>query len=178
MGYRCVKCSGTHGPGKCTIPAGAEGRRDVAAADPVTGEVLMRAEFTLKCANCNVEGHSANSRDCPKRQALLAKRSEQKKKEKVPAVRTTLQRRNSTVRPGVSYAGATAGSTPQAEMSLKDVMSGCSVFNETCQEVFGKDFLTCGRRIRQYAAEFNTLSSKADKAQAVVGILSALFLNV
>ncbi|CAD6215485.1 GSCOCG00011224001-RA-CDS, partial [Cotesia congregata] len=45
LAYRCVKCSGSHGPSACPIKS----------SDP---------KSSLKCANCGENGHPANYRGC------------------------------------------------------------------------------------------------------------------
>lgn len=52
--YRCVKCSGSHDPGMCSIPKRKEEDKGK----------LPNGESLLKCALCG-EGHAANFKYCP-----------------------------------------------------------------------------------------------------------------
>lgn len=105
MPCMCVKCNKSHGPGKCVIPVSVTKARNAAKVGTATDDVATSPSYTYKCVICDVESHSSNSCDCPKRKSLLEKRSKIVALE-IPVAEMTTVRRRGGIRPNVSYASA------------------------------------------------------------------------
>lgn len=181
--YKCVKCAGPHGPGNCHIPKGVHKPKMVMVTDPLTGETRMEPEFVFKCANCNKEGHPANSKQCPIKKALLAKLNNAKVEKAETPKKNSFPLNSGKVKPGVTYASSskqnanigniqhTTVNTNQGPMC--EAMDSFEKFNEICTKNFGKDFFTCLNKVRRYAKDINSLNEDS-QAKAMVGILTSL----
>ncbi|XP_058984318.1 uncharacterized protein LOC131805087 [Musca domestica] len=196
MPYCCVKCAGDHGKGKCKIPKGVNKPTMIPVTDPVTGKVTMRPDYVFKCVNCNRTGHAANARDCPTRLKLLAKAAESKAKKTAKFTpEASFPINSGKIQPGVSFASATTTKTPSApkvttlgqqqpkanitlgqQQSLGQVVSGFTLFDELCNEIFGKDFLTSIMQVRQFSEELKS-KDKASQAKAMVSLVGMLGIN-
>lgn len=87
MHFRCAKCGGSHGPANCPIPPKDREGDIVPQVDPETGKVVEVVVPPGKCAYCEVEGHTASSPKCPRREPILrakvGRRDNARKKEGV-----------------------------------------------------------------------------------------------
>lgn len=191
MQYRCVKCGGSHGPGKCEIPPKGENTQENFVKDPVSGAVIRRVGVPVKCVNCGAEGHVASSKDCPRRLKLLRKLEE--KKSAVGGSYDRAVNGRAEVKAGVSYAtmartaSLAAGSgvsTPLGNvkgrnsgdpgLSLGDAMTQFSHIDRDCKRFFGGGLLQCLGRIRTFAREYRTLDNDEDRSRALLGMLISL----
>ncbi|KAI8116357.1 hypothetical protein CVS40_11566 [Lucilia cuprina] len=122
MPYRCVKCGASHGPGNCSIPPKGEDNMETLVTDPVTGQATRRIGHQVRCVNCGVDGHTASSRECPRRLELLRKIEAKR----VPGGGRRAQGRtgDSNVRAGVSYATAASSGTTRGVSSVTAVNNG------------------------------------------------------
>lgn len=103
LGYRCVKCSEPHMPGKC----------------PITHDSITDRS-KLYCANCNSHGHPASYRGCPVLLELKRKMLEKKNEFKEKRDKKLISLKN-YVKNNVSFAEILKGSLSQEESQL---MSG------------------------------------------------------
>uniref|UniRef100_T1PD46 Peptidase n=1 Tax=Musca domestica TaxID=7370 RepID=T1PD46_MUSDO len=62
------------------------------------------------------------------------------------------------------------------EQSLDKVVSGFTLFDELCNEIFGKDFLTSVMQVRQFSEELKS-KDKASQAKAMVSLVGMLGIN-
>lgn len=185
MPYRCVKCGGDHGPAKCKIPSkGQFTPKKVITTDPATGAVVEKPEFEVHCINCKTDGHTASSKNCPKRLAFIAKRvtatkASAKVARAVPVREIPSPQATSTARSGVSYAAATAikpsVSRPRVNPSNFNVMD---VFNKDSQEFFGMDFFAIIEIMKKHASDYNSLSTKEAKRNAMLAVAQSIAFNV
>lgn len=181
MPFRCVKCGGNHGPAKCNIPPKGAEVNVVAATVAKTGEVKRTVGYTLKCANCGVDGHAASSRDCPKRLAIVAKRTRMRKV-RVPR---SFPLDSGKVVNGMSFAAAAAGHSVGAAFkaptrtgpkptSTGSAMRRFGAINGDFRRLLGKDFVTCLNRVGNFSEEYDALSSDEEKTQALLGLLISI----
>ncbi|KAI8116411.1 Nucleic-acid-binding protein from transposon X-element [Lucilia cuprina] len=157
MPYRCVKCGDSHGPGNCQVPAKDGNTMETLTTDPITGQAVRRVGLPVRCANCDTEGHTAGSKECPKRLELLRK----------IAAKRTSGSTGGTSAPrvnGVSYAaaarsavrsntvnssrtasapGTSEGSHPGNSMSLSSARADFDLIDSDCRRLFGSDLLNC-----------------------------------
>lgn len=110
MPFRCVKCGGPHGPGKCEVPPKGGNNSEILTTDPITGQASRRVGLPVRCANCDVEGHAASAKDCPKRVELL-RRMEEKRSSEALARSAPRLGRNSYSGGSGSYASAVRGNS-------------------------------------------------------------------
>lgn len=175
MPYRCVKCSGDHGPGKCVIPPKDENNVEIISTDPVTGQAIRKVGFPIKCANCGIEGHAASAKDCPRRQELMRKIAA-KKNEKTTNGRLLNVSSSGRVN-GISYAAATRTnpiSTSPDNVTLESARSEFDTIDRDCKRLFGNGLLDCLNRIRGFAREYRNLNSDEEKSRALLGMLISL----
>lgn len=193
MPFRCVKCGGEHGPGKCAIPKGVSQPRSIKVQDPTTGVVTVRPEFALRCVNCGVDGHAASAKNCPKRQALLAQRALMKSGASSTPAATAASAApvGRYAQRGVSYAAvATVRTAPvvapaPVRPALAAVPNGAgsaaasaaglfASFDAKCRDAFGKDFLTCAAVLRQRSADIRTMVEVGDICGAMMSVVDSL----
>lgn len=89
MPFRCVKCSETHEPGKCTI------------AEQSNKELL-------KCANCGKSGHPANYRGCPYYKFIEKRTKEMKNDRLIQPPTRNAPMYNRRIDQNITFAQATA----------------------------------------------------------------------
>lgn len=181
MPYRCVKCGGPHGPGKCEVPKKGENNKGRLVTDPKTGQASLKIGLPVKCVNCNIEGHVASSKECPRRRALL-----QKVEEKKAALGGRQIRESGTVRTGISYAAAAKGAVPAKPTSSKTsvtsetgvtmttAMSNFNRIDSDCSRFFGGGLLKCLEKIGDFASEYGKLKSDEEKSRALLGMLMSI----
>lgn len=189
MSYRCVKCGGSHGPGKCSVPPKGENVQESLITDPITGQVSKRVGLPVKCVNCNGEGHVASSRECPRRIELV-----RKLEARVVSRNNVQPRALSTpykeVKPGVSYASVAGSSSGKnvatnlyqpgyrkAEVTIKDAMNQYDFIDRDCRRFFGGGLIHCLDRIGNFAKDYRGLSNDGDKSAALLGMLLTLRQN-
>lgn len=183
MPYRCVKCGGSHGPGKCDIPSKGENTGETLVKDPVTGQAVRRMGLPVKCVNCGVEGHAASSRECPRRIELLRKIEE---KRSIKGRGMGARQFNAAgVRAGVSYASAVAGmhgkdvsgangASPPNGVTMGMAMGQFGIIDNDCKRLFGGGLFECMRKIEGFAREYRTLTSDEDRSRALLGMMISL----
>lgn len=190
MSYRCVKCGESHGPGNCKIPPKGENTQETFDTDPVTGAVTKRVGLPVKCANCNIVGHVASSKDCPRRVEFLRRQEEKRSLVVKPRSQTVGQIAREA---GVSYASVArtapsngrskdiltaahtvAGRVGESGMSLGAAMAQYDDIDRDCKRFFGGGLIQCLGKIRKFSAEYKTLSSDEDKSRALLGMLILL----
>lgn len=191
MPFRCVKCGGNHGPAKCTIPSKEEEVRMVPSTDPATGAVKRTVSYTLKCANCDANGHVASSKDCPKRLAIIGKKvraQAPKIRAQAPQVRTFPQN-SGRVATGISYATAAAGHSggfaplapTRAAVDVRpsltavgEAMGHFNLVDGDCRRYFGKDFMSCLSKVGSSSRDYARLTRDDEKSQALLGLLLSM----
>ena len=70
MTSRCGKCLKVHASAECNIPKKSENIEPISVTNSVTGAVTVQIGYTVSCVNWNIESHTADSRDCPKKLGL------------------------------------------------------------------------------------------------------------
>lgn len=176
MPYRCVKCSGDHGPGKCVVPPKNENTVEIISTDRVTGQAIKTVGFPVKCANCGVEGHTASAKECPKRQELLRKiaaKKDGKVNERKVSNTPFVGRTN-----GISYAAAAkVGGAVTGSGNCVTLASAGAEFDRIdsdCRRLFGGGLLSCLSRIKGFATEYRSLNNDEEKSRALLGMLMSL----
>lgn len=177
MPEHCVKCSGPHKSADCPLASKEQ---------ELNGEVEKQP---IKCVNCNVEGHTAGSRDCPKRIAYLEKI--QKKKEEAAAKAQARSAHLAFVKENVSFA-ATLGASPQSQkpgiihnllstnlttpQSQKSdgVMDIFSTVSADCQKTFGENLSVVISRVVKFIPEYRQIRQKEGQNQATLGMIFAM----
>ena len=176
MPYRCVKCSGDHGPGKCVIPPKGENTAEVVSTDPVTGQAIRKLGFPIRCANCGVEGHTASARECPKRQELVRKIAARKNEKGTGQMISTVPMTGRVN--GISYAtAARAGATESnsvATVSLTSAKAEFDIIDGDCRRLLGVGLLSCLGKLKGFAREYRLLSNDEEKSRALLGMLISL----
>lgn len=176
MPYRCVKCSGDHGPGKCVIPPRDQNTVEVISTDRVTGQAIRTIGFPVKCANCGVEGHTASAKECPKRQELLRKIAA-RKDSKVNDRKILNASSNGRVS-GISYAAAAkaggAASNSGDCVTLESAGAEFDIIDRDCRRLFGSSLLSCLGKIRGFAKDYRSLSNDEERSRALLGMLISL----
>lgn len=85
MPPRCNKCLENHPSYKCPIPS--KGKEVmVENIDPVSGKISQQPPQPVSCVNCKVVGHTASSRTCPRRLAILARKAQNRAETQAKAV--------------------------------------------------------------------------------------------
>lgn len=180
-----MKCAGSHGAGECTIPRKDENIVQIPVTDGVTGAVTLQVGHTVKCANCDVVGHTAGAKDCPRKLAIISKMESRRNAGRVN--RPSNIRASALRAPGVSYAIA-AGSRPAVRMTsgqnsvpgtvnLAGARNNCSKLDADCQKFFGKDIFTCLEKLGGFASQYESLQSEGEKKRALFGLMVSLQLN-
>lgn len=173
----CVKCSGPHRASECSLASKEE---------ELNGEVEKQP---IRCINCNIDGHTAGSRDCPKRLAYIEKIN--KKKEEAAAKSMARSAHIAFLRDNVSFATAlgarppskTAGSirnpniqgqpihTRQHNEGFMDIFSSVS---EDCQKTFGESLSLVINRVVQFIPEYKKIREREGQNQATIGMIFAM----
>lgn len=186
MPYRCVKCAGSHGPGKCAVPRKGDNNKETLTTDPVTGQITRTVGLPVKCANCGIDGHVASSDDCPRRAELLRKLRDRRATGGTPRTYDRPIARN-LVSKGVSYATAARSASMSGELrtsapakptgvslSMEGAMANYDIIDKDCSRLFGGGFLQCLGKIGQFAKEYQTLDNDSDRTRALLGMLMTL----
>ncbi|XP_059220321.1 uncharacterized protein LOC131995567 [Stomoxys calcitrans] len=188
MKFRCVKCGRDHGPAKCEVPNKEANTEENITTDPVTGQVVRRVGRPVYCANCKAEGHVASSRDCPKRIELLERIKERRTAGRLgirvpiavppppPPIRpgtsaTTFANMMRTSRPATNT--APVGPTGMASR----VDGNMRMFDEECKRLLGGDFVTCMKKVSEYAATFTKFRTDEEKMRGLFGLFFTLGLD-
>lgn len=202
MPYRCVKCGGDHGPGKCAVP-NKEQEKEVLKTDPKTGQVVKTVEHPVRCVNCGNEGHVASSKQCPVRRRILEGRTGNRKvvvnmaphagvaptTVEIPLSRNTassvgatkaMPKNNSTV----SYAGAVrnrstdGGASPATATDITGTVTHTMrFFDGECERLLGGDFLTIFNKVGGYLADYRRLKTDEERTRAMVGLMATLVMD-
>lgn len=159
MTFRCVKCASTHTPGKCAILSLEE-----EAENP---DVVRPERPPIKCVNCNAVGHSAGSLQCPKRLAILKRRSEAKQK-KPEARAASLCRK---VTRDVSFAEMAGGNSKRATPKPERYTNS---LDGEFKRLFKNDLLTCLQKMGDFPQKYAQLTNDADRSQALLLLLVQL----
>lgn len=192
MPFRCVKCGGDHGPGKCAIPAKGDDTAEVMFPHPVSGEMMKQTGHIVSCVNCKVQGHTAGSRTCPKRVSILRRMQENRAAAAAAAAapRANLGRTHNIVRPNVSYANAArANFAPQMNFTpvaipqatggtTHSARAGFDLMDRDCREFFGKDVMSCIRDLNTFARQYTGVGDKNARSNALLGMIHSMSLNV
>lgn len=189
MPFRCVKCGGSHEPGKCLIPPKGENNLETLATDPVTGEAVGRIGLPVRCVNCGNEGHAASSRECPKRLELIRKLSAKRESKSISAahlVKSAPRVPSGTVR-GVSYATAAraavdnstrlhtgSSASSSAGVTLASAGKEFDAIDGDCRRLFGGGLLSCLGKLRGFAREYRSLGNDESRSRALLGMLISL----
>lgn len=185
MPFRCVKCSLSHGPANCQIPSKEYNTEEKVVMDPVTGERTIIKGKPVRCANCDMEGHVASAKNCPKREELMRKmKNKQTPKTMIPVQYYSRTAVPTTIPPnGASYAAvarppprvANANVPPPTEI-MGQINQAMGMFDTDCKRLLGKDFFTCMQRIGAYAETYRQLKTEGEKSKALMGLLMSLKL--
>ena len=159
MQFRCVKCASTHTPGACPILS-----REEEAENP---EEVGPARPPVKCVNCNAFGHTAGSLQCPKRLAILKRRSEAKQKKPEAKAAAICRRVTSDVTFAQMARGNSTGATPQPEKKPNSL-------DGEFKRIFKKDLLTCLKKVANFPEVYATLENDKDRATAFMTLLIQL----
>uniref|UniRef100_A0A1I8NIV5 Uncharacterized protein n=1 Tax=Musca domestica TaxID=7370 RepID=A0A1I8NIV5_MUSDO len=165
--FKCVNCNRTgHAanardcPTRLKLLAKADEGKVAKAV-----ETLPKASFPKDSGKIqpNVSFASATSaKAAPKANLTLGQQSKANVVTAQPKANTTL---------GLPKANIALG-----EQSLDKVVSGFTLFDELCNEVFGKDFLTSVMQVRQFSEELKS-EDKASQAKAMVSLVGMLGIN-
>lgn len=175
MEYRCVKCAESHGPGKCSLPPKDSNIEEFVTSDPITGGVIKKIGIPVKCANCGVEGHTANAKICPKRLEILKKIREKKDNEVPKHTKFT----SSFINPNVSFASKFS-TVPVVQDKVSNNNNFKLQFDEIdndCSRLLGKDFLTCLNKIDKFSKSYSNIKNDEDKTKALFQLLLSLRLD-
>lgn len=159
MPSRCVKCASTHTPGKCAILSLEE--------ETQNPDVERPERPPIKCVNCNAVGHSAGSLQCPKRLAILKKRSEAKQKRPEARAASLCRRVARDVTFAESAGGNSTRVTPQPDRNTHPI-------DGEFQRLFKKDLWTCLQKMGDFPQKYATLTNDADRSQALLLLLVQL----
>lgn len=182
MPSRCVKCAGPHESGECTIPGKDTNTQPISKMDGRTGAVIVQIGQTVRCANCDADGHTAGSRDCPRKMAIIRKMKESRTATRIDGPRNLGA---SNLRPGMSYANAVGHSTgptwrtsgrnqTSAAPGFGVAQSNFSLLDSDCQRLFGKNMFSCMDKVGNFADTYRRLQTDADKKQALFGLMVSL----
>lgn len=178
MPFRCVKCGQSHGPGNCSIPNKDANTEESLSTDPVTGGILRTKGQPVRCVNCDVDGHVASAKDCPKRVELEKKRLEKKTADKNARVAQTARAINAPLVSdvGASYANMTRNIPSSQPASAPVANQAMGMINADCKRLLGKDLFTCMQRMKAYAETHKRLKTDEEKTQGLFGLLASLVL--
>ena len=146
MEYRCVKCAESHGPGNCKIPPMEENNKEFTYTDQITGKIIKTIGLPVKCANCQIQGHTANSRDCPIRNELLQKIQNKKNNQNRNNnnfIRYTSPNVNSH---NITNQNTYSSTAKQYLNTPNSAINGGQLFsqiNSECSRLFGSGFMPC-----------------------------------
>lgn len=180
MPYRCVKCGQSHGPGNCLIPGRESNTEETISPDPVTGQMVKKIGVPVRCINCGNEGHVASSRICPKRMEIEGRMNERKlvrRREPTPIVN------GARITDGRSYASATRSTQSGTRVpntansnTADQVENAFRLFDSECKDRLGKDFMTCFKKIGEYADKYRSITDEGKRTQALFGLLLSIRL--
>lgn len=159
MTFRCVKCASTHTPGKCAILSLEE-----EAENP---DVERPERPPIKCVNCNALGHSAGSLQCPKRLAILKKRSEAKQKKPEARAASICRKVTRDVTFAEMAGGNSTRATPKPERFTHPL-------DGEFKRLFKNDLWTCLQKMGNFPQKYATLTNDADRSQALMQLLVQL----
>lgn len=174
---KLCQCSGPHKSAECTLASKEE---------ELSGKVYKPA---VKYVNCSIEGHTAGSRDFPKRIAYLEEML--KKKEETTAnaqakfvhlafvkenmsFAAALGARPSSQNPGkIHNSLATNQTTPQSQKG-NGVMDIFSAVSADCQKTFGENLRVIINRVVKFIPEYRQIKQKEGQNQATLGMIFAM----
>lgn len=172
MPYRCVKCGESHGPNNCKIPNKENNNKDVTTTDPVTGLVIKRVGFPVKCINCNVEGHTASSKQCPKRVEILMNIKNKKKVVEHKKISIT----NSLVKTGMSYSASVRNANPDVSHNIEN-NSNFNFMDSECKRLLGGSIFKCVSKISEFSNSYSKLRNDEEKTNSLFNLLISMRLN-
>lgn len=184
MPTRCVKCGGGHARVDCDIPVREQNNEVFMDKDPATGAVVKRVGRTVKCVNCEKDGHTAGSRECPKRQAIERRMRENRAKPR--AVRAAPNFTSQARVPGLSYAGAARQNSSNSlgapahrhdsahGVSMASAMTTFELINNDCKRFLGRDIMSCLQRVGNFANDYGKLRDNGEKSSAILGMVLSL----
>lgn len=186
MTSRCVKCAEFHESEQCTIPKKSENTAQISVTDQVTGAVTVQIGQTVKCVNCDAVGHTAGSKKCPRKLAIVEKM--QQKRVAYRTERPKPSRANAHIRPGISFANVVGPSpslrtpsgrisTPASTPSLGSAQSNFSMLDQDCQKFFGKDIFSCLDKVGNFADGYKRMQDDSEKKRALFGLMISMKLN-
>lgn len=141
IGYRCVKCKGSHLPGQCA----------------------KKDEESPACVNCGEERHPANFRGCKfylRRTAERRRKMEMAKEEREERRSFVNRAVNNYTTKGVSFA-----SMFDRKTSVTSSTAATSFMNLS-HDLFGVSLSELLGKINDFLSHFNTLRSKAEQQAA------------
>lgn len=185
MPSRCVKCAGSHESNECTIPAKGENTEIIVKTDERTGSITTQVGQTVKCVNCNAEGHTAGAKECPRKLAITRRMEESR------ANATRKERpRNlgaSNLRPGFTFANAAgnfpdtrrapAGRNTNSSHDLGNAQSTFAMLNVDCKRLLGNDIYSLVNNMGGFAGGYQRLQTDTDKRNALIGFIASLQHN-
>lgn len=192
MPYRCVKCNVPHGPGGCQVPPKEQNVKEYEIEDTRSGKITKRIGLPTFCINCNEEGHTAASRNCPKRIMLVKKISERKN---VGLLNTNNKGSNSNtfsstqkpVRGHLSFASILRGgekSSPVSNRLVRGAFSNQSkspgsmpLFDDINNEftrLFGSGMFSCMRKVESFSQSYSLLRGDEERTMALFNLLTDL----
>lgn len=167
MDYRCVKCGISHGPKNCNIPNRENNTKEITEIDPNTGATTKKIGMTVKCVNCNTEGHVASYKNCPKRLEIL-KKVQEKRQKKVETKSTQNPRSFSSTRVvnGMSYSQAIGGNASN------------NTIEDECKRILGQSLESCVQKVNNFHASYAKLKDDASRELALVTLILSMKKHV
>jgi len=194
MPYRCVKCGGSHGPGKCKIPPKDENNEIIVKILP-DGTTTQQKGHSVYCVNCQQHGHTASYKSCE----VFLKHQAAKQKQTRTAENTVLHRTTKKpntpilfekVIPEKSFAAAlrsnklihpsplrpllnTKKATPKTTTTTT-TSELTNDINAECHEAFGQNFTKIIMKMNAFFESYDKAAPKIEKQEKLFN----LFVNV
>jgi hypothetical protein len=180
MAHRCVKCTKTHLPGKCELPA----KGTISEPMTVIGED-GKPQLVVKAAECvNCGGpHPANYSQCEYRLKIMAMRENRSPRQngrREP--RQTREPIPTNFRTNVSYssiARATLAQCNKPQVTKQDSPFTNSDFdiNTELKKYFNKDLTQCMDIMHKFRPYYNSLQTHNEKKGALIQLLAEICLD-
>lgn len=156
------KCLESHASSLCPIPS-KENEIFVDNVD-ASGKITKTPVHVVSCVNCNIVGHTASSRDCPRRLAIIARKA--KNRAEAQSKVEARSQRLSLLRDGVTFAASlgksnapnssTTKNNGQTRTSAPNILNAGNII-----QFFGTDYGKKYEKAKQLEPIFTEFKNKA-----------------